>query len=124
MFSAEMWLIVLWFKKQWFKKLLETVASPFCNQTTMTVLTTSMAYFMHEKGLLDGNSLKTSECRKPFHCDVERNSSYCAGGNVNWTANLKSSSSEPSEIKHMCNVNFLMSHENKVCGADIIIYSK
>ena len=54
----------------------------------------------------------------------KRNSSYCVGGNVNWTANLKSSLSEPSEIKDMCNVNFLMSLEDKVSGAEIIIYSK
>ena len=54
----------------------------------------------------------------------KRNSSYCAGGNVNGTANLKSSLSEPSEIKDMYNVNFLISRENKACGAEIIIYSK
>lgn len=57
----------------------------------------------------------------------KRNSSCCAGGNVNWTAILESILSEPSEVKDMHNVAFLMSHANKPSGAKqiiIIIYSK
>lgn len=57
----------------------------------------------------------------------KRNSSCCAGGNVNWTAILESNLSEPSEVKDMHNVAFLMSHAKQVSGAKhiiIITYSK
>lgn len=70
---------------------------------------------------------ETSKPRKPFIMMWKRNSSCCAGGNVNWTAILESNLSEPSEVKDMHNVAFLMSHANQVSGAKhiiIITYSK
>ena len=57
----------------------------------------------------------------------KRNSPCCAGGNVNWTAILKSNLSEPPEDEDMYNIKFLMPDANKVSEAEyiiIIIYRK
>lgn len=52
----------------------------------------------------------------------KRNSSYCAGGNVNWII-LTSNLTELSEVKDMHDVQFLMPHADKISGAEQIIYS-
>lgn len=52
----------------------------------------------------------------------KRNSSYCAGGNVNWII-LKSNLIELCEVKDMHDITFLMSHANKISEAEQIIYS-
>lgn len=49
---------------------------------------------------------ETSESRKSLIVMWKRTSSCCAGGNVNWTAILKSNLSEPREVKDMHNVKF------------------
>ena len=49
---------------------------------------------------------KLQSLERPFIVMWKRNSSCCAGGNVNWTAILKSHLSEPREVKDMHNVKF------------------